>query len=72
MAGYSNVVAMKRQNRDLTVILGMGGWGAGSKVFSDMARDEEKRETFAKSAAEFIKKHKFDGFDLSWEYPSKH
>ena len=69
--GFSKIVAMKRQNKNLEVILGIGGWGAGSVVYSNMAKDEKKREIFVKSAVEIVKKHKFDGFDLDWEYPGK-
>ena len=37
-----------------------------------MASDPRRRKLFVDSSVKFIKKHKFDGLDLDWEYPGKY
>ena len=61
------VVALKKANPSLKVLLSVGGWGAGR--FSEMASDPVKRESFAKSCADFASAHNLDGIDIDWEYP---
>ena len=51
--------------------LAIGGWNEGSEKYSEMAADPVSRQTFARSALSFIRRHKFDGLDLDWEYPGK-
>ena len=51
--------------------LAIGGWNEGSEKYSEMAADPVSRRTFARSALSFIRRHKFDGLDLDWEYPGK-
>ena len=53
------------------VTLAIGGWNEGSEKYSQMAADPASRQAFARSALAFIRRHKFDGLDLDWEYPGK-
>lgn len=53
------------------VSLAIGGWNEGSKNYSRMAADPERRSRFVKSTTEFILKYNFDGLDLDWEYPTQ-
>lgn len=71
LAGFKKATDLKYANPDLKVTLAIGGWNEGSKKYSDMAKDPEKRQIFAKSAVAFLKKYNFDGLDLDWEYPAK-
>eukprot|EP00106_Octopus_bimaculoides_P004978 XP_014772420.1 PREDICTED: chitotriosidase-1-like [Octopus bimaculoides] len=50
--------------------LSVGGWNFGSVKFSQMANSPATRATFVNSAVDFLKKWKFDGLDLDWEYPA--
>lgn len=36
-----------------------------------MARNDWSRSQFVQQTVAYIKKHKFDGLDLNWEYPGK-
>ncbi|GAB6990709.1 glycoside hydrolase family 18 protein [Paenibacillus pini] len=63
-----HLALIKRNHPDLTILLSVGGWGAGG--FSEAAATEEGRNRFAKSAVRVIQDYPFDGVDLDWEYPS--
>ena len=62
------VVALKKQNPKLKVLLSVGGWEAGN--FSEMAADEKHRKAFAKNCANAVSKYTLDGIDIDWEYPT--
>jgi chitinase len=65
----SQLVALKQQNRNLKVMISVGGWGAGG--FSDAALSDASREKFAVSAADLIRQNALDGLDVDWEYPGQ-
>ena len=44
----------------------------GSGPFSDMAVNETNRKAFIHSSVKFLRKWKFDGLDLDWEFPVCH
>ncbi|WP_068619093.1 glycosyl hydrolase family 18 protein [Paenibacillus tuaregi] len=69
IAGNINQLnVLKKKNPNLKTIISVGGW-SWSNRFSDVAASQSTRETFAKSAVDFIHKFGFDGVDLDWEYP---
>ena len=62
------VVALKKQNPNLKVVLSVGGWGAGN--FSEMAGDANHRRKFAENCLAAVKQYGLDGIDIDWEYPT--
>ena len=58
----------KAVNQKLSVLLSVGGWGAGG--FSTMAKTEAGIAAFVASAVEMTKRIGLDGIDLDWEYPT--
>lgn len=62
------LVKLKSQNTNLKILLAIGGWGSGG--FSEMARSNERRVSFANSCKQIIDTLKLDGIDLDWEYPT--
>ena len=62
------MVALKKQNPKLKVLLSIGGWGAGN--FSEMAADAKHRKAFAKNCLNAVTRYSLDGIDIDWEYPT--
>ncbi|WP_262919515.1 glycoside hydrolase family 18 protein [Niabella hibiscisoli] len=62
------VSALKAANKELKVLLSIGGWGSGR--FSEMAADDNYRKKFAEDCARVVKEYDLDGIDIDWEYPT--
>lgn len=63
----AKVVALKKANPSLRVVISVGGWTADG--FSQAASSAEGRQRFASSAARLLAEHHADGLDIDWEYP---
>jgi chitinase len=63
------MVAMKKVNPGLKVLLSLGGWG-GCKTCSDVFASASNRKVFAESVKRLSDYFKSDGIDLDWEYPT--
>ena len=62
------MVALKKRNPDLKIILSIGGWG-GCQTCSDVFSTKKGRRIFAKSTKELSDYFGTDGIDIDWEYP---
>ena len=69
--GFGKVVGLKSQNPALKVLIAVGGWNAGSTIFSQMASTSANRQSFINSAVDLVMQYNFDGLDMDWEYPAK-
>lgn len=61
------LIALKKQNPNLKVLLSVGGWGMDG--FANIAADDAKRAVFARSCKQVMDEFGLDGIDLDWEYP---
>ena len=66
---YKRVMAKRRENPDLKVMLSVGGWTHGTGPFALAAATDASRRTFAQNSLQFIRDNDFDGIDIDWEYP---
>lgn len=65
----TRLVALKKTNPKLKIILSLGGWG-GCPTCSDVFSTVDGRIQFAQSVLQLFKDYHVDGLDLDWEYPS--
>ncbi|KAI0360781.1 hypothetical protein OH77DRAFT_1517210 [Trametes cingulata] len=61
---------LKLQNRNLKVLLSVGGWTYSQYGHFGFVTDATKRANFVTSAVSMIENYGFDGIDIDFEYPS--
>ena len=61
---------MKNKAPGMKVLLGVGGWNFGTERMTAMLKTQQNRAEFIKTSIEFLRKRKFDGLDLDFEYPA--
>ncbi|OAX79842.1 hypothetical protein ACJ72_05835 [Emergomyces africanus] len=66
---YRAFTDLKMKKPSLKSFISIGGWDAGGKVYSDMAKSDNSRKAFIASVIGFLEKYGFDGVDIDWEYP---
>ncbi|MCX7748902.1 MAG: glycosyl hydrolase family 18 protein [Clostridia bacterium] len=65
---FNQLVMYKQKYPNVKTLISIGGWTL-SGPFSEVAATDTARTTFAQSCVDFIRKYKFDGVDIDWEYP---
>lgn len=63
------IAALHEQNKDLKILLSVGGWGSGR--FSEMVSCDSTRHKFCLDARRVIEEYGLDGIDIDWEYPGE-
>jgi chitinase len=63
------LVALKKTNTRLKILLSLGGWG-GCKTCSDVFSSDSGRLEFAESVLSLTNYFQTDGIDLDWEFPA--
>ncbi|XP_066581003.1 acidic mammalian chitinase-like [Prorops nasuta] len=63
--------ALRAKSPSTKTMIAIGGWNEGSVKYSEVASNPATRAKFVQNVVAFLKKYKFDGFDLDWEYPNQ-
>ncbi|KAI0366008.1 hypothetical protein BV20DRAFT_1056021 [Pilatotrama ljubarskyi] len=61
---------LKLKNRNLKVLLSVGGWTYSQSGHFNFVTDATKRTTFVNSAVSLVENYGFDGIDIDFEYPN--
>ncbi|XP_059482571.1 acidic mammalian chitinase-like [Neocloeon triangulifer] len=70
LEGFKKVLALKTLNKNLKVMIAVGGGSFDPGTFSWIVSDNDTINTTVNSLAEFLTVYPFDGIDLDWEFPS--
>ena len=65
----ARMVSLKSRNKNLKVMIALGGWG-GCKSCSEVFSRKSGRQTFAKTTKDLLDFFHADGIDMDWEYPA--
>lgn len=63
-----SIVDLKKQNPDLKVMIGIGGYKR--EGFSEMSGDKKRRKKFVRQIKHIVDSLGLDGVDLDWEFPT--
>lgn len=69
-AALSQVTELRRRNKQLKVLLWIGGADDASDGFSEMVTVHANRKLFIQSMKSTLETYHIDGIDLDWEFPS--
>ncbi|KAI4696466.1 uncharacterized protein J4E88_000643 [Alternaria novae-zelandiae] len=68
LGNFNQLYKLKQQNRNLKVILSVGGWSFRAN-FKPALATAEGRQKFCDSSIQLIADLGIDGLDIDWEYP---
>ncbi|XP_063538160.1 acidic mammalian chitinase-like [Cydia strobilella] len=67
----ADLIALKKKNADLKILVALGGWNEGSTNFTAVVNDDTLRAKLVSNLYNYIDSHGFDGLDADWEYPGQ-
>lgn len=70
-AALPALVALKRDNPALKILLSVGGAG-DTDGFPEMVVNHTSRKVFIRSIKSILRQYRLDGIDLDWEFPAMH
>lgn len=68
LGNFNQLFKLKQKNRNLRVVLSVGGWGYRANFKPGLAT-EAQRQNFCETSLSHIKNLGLDGIDIDWEYP---
>ncbi len=69
MGMYEQLNRLKIKNRQIKTLLTLGGASVNSTQFLTVFEPDRIRREFIRNTIKYLRKYKFDGLDIDWEYP---
>jgi GH18 family chitinase len=66
---YEQLNRLKIKNRQMKTLLTLGGASVNSTQFRIVFESDRIRREFIRNTIKYLRKYKFDGLDIDWEYP---
>jgi chitinase len=66
---YEQFNRLKIKNRRMKTLLSLGGATVNSTQFRNVFESDRIRREFIRNTIKYLRKYKFDGLDLDWEFP---
>jgi chitinase len=63
---FKEVDILRKQNKDLKILLWVGGAGDSSNGFKEMVANHANRKVFIRSLKNILETYYLDGIDLDW------
>ncbi|KZW01393.1 hypothetical protein EXIGLDRAFT_738540 [Exidia glandulosa HHB12029] len=67
---FKQLYLLKLKNRNLKVLLSVGGWTYSQSGHFNFVTDASKRATFVQTAVKAVENYALDGIDIDFEYPT--
>jgi chitinase len=69
MGMYEEFNRLKTKNRRMKTLLSLGGATVNSTQFRMVFEPDRIRREFIRNTIKYLRKYRFDGLDLDWEFP---
>jgi chitinase len=69
MGMYEEFNRLKTKNRRMKTLLSLGGATVNSTQFRIVFEPDRIRREFIRNTIKYLRKYRFDGLDLDWEFP---
>ncbi|CAF1397048.1 unnamed protein product [Adineta steineri] len=69
MSMYEQFNILKHKNPQMKTLLSLGGASVNATQFRTMFEPDKMRREFIRNTIKYLRKYKFDGLDLDWEFP---
>ena len=66
---YEQFYALKYNNPQLKTLLSLGGASVNATQFRTVFGPDKIRREFIRNTIKYLRKYRFDGLDLDWEFP---
>jgi len=69
MSMYDQFYLLKHKNPQMKTLLSLGGASVNATQFRSVFEPDKNRREFIRNTVKYLRKYRFDGLDLDWEFP---